>query len=308
MARDLTHHDYEQLSAYLDGDLDEAERLALEARLRDEPALRRELEALRATVALIRGLPPIKAPRDFTLTAQMARPPRLLFLPTTAAFSAISAAAATLLVGLGLVVLLSRGGPMNAPLQVADEPAVALQMTMPAEQETARQNMTATLIAATPLAGMALEFAEAAASAVQDSALQGEDQAAPADAMLTPAPAGALPEVAQENAALPTGTVGRVVGAQAEDLSDDRLTGTPAQPPAFLPQPSAAQFTPPPGASATLTGTPPPTPTLTPSPMPTPVPPQAAPPASDALAVVLLAAGGVLLALALVTTVIRRRS
>lgn len=317
MARDLTPHDYEQLSAYLDGVLSEAERRALEARLLDEPDLRRELEALRATVALVRGLPPVKAPRDFTLTAQMARPPRLLFLPTTAAFSAISAAAATLLVALGVVVLLSRSGsPAAAPPPVMDEPAVALQMTMPAEQETARQNMTATLAAATPLAEMALEFAEAAASAAQDSTLQGEDQAAPADAMLAPAPAGALPE-----APPPAGTLGRMFGAQAEEAFDAGLTQTPSPPAALFAQPAAAPtFTP--GAAslaaqATMTPTLSPTaaltPTLPPSPSPTPQPTPLPPPAPalaapDGLGIVLLLAGGLLLALALVTTVIRRRS
>lgn len=315
MARDLTPHDYEQLSAYLDGVLSEAERRALEARLLDEPDLRRELEALRATVALVRGLPPVKAPRDFTLTAQMARPPRLLFLPTTAAFSAISAAAAVLLVALGLVVLLSRSGPAAAP-PVMDEPAVALQMTMPAEQETARQNMTATLAAAPPLAEMALEFTEAAASAAQDSTLQGEDQAAPADAMLAPAPAGALPE-----APPPAGTLGRMFGAQAEEAFDAGLTQTPSPPAALFAQPAAAPtFTP--GAAslaaqATMTPTLSPTaaltPTLPPSPSPTPQPTPLPPPAPalaapDGLAIVLLLAGGLLLALALVTTVIRRRS
>lgn len=312
MARNLTPHDYEQLSAYLDGVLSEAERRALEARLLDEPELRRELEALRATVVLIRGLPPVKAPRDFTLTAQMARPPRLLFLPTTAAFSAVSAAAATLLVALGLVLLLSRSGsPAAAPPPMLDEPAVALQMTMPAEQETAKQNMTATLAAATPLAEMALEFAEAAAGAAQDSTLQGEDQAAPADAMLAPAPAGALPE-----APPPAGTLGRVFGAQAEEAFDAGLTRTPSPPAALLAQPAALTFTPG-AAQATMTPTSLPTATLTrtpqpspsPTPQPTPLPPPApALAAPDGLGIVLLLAGGLLLALALVTTVIRRRS
>lgn len=64
--------DYELLSAYLDDALEADERAALEARLETDAALRRELAALRQTVALIRALPTLKAPRNFTLTAAQA--------------------------------------------------------------------------------------------------------------------------------------------------------------------------------------------------------------------------------------------
>jgi anti-sigma factor RsiW len=65
----MTEQDFELLSAYLDGDLSDADRAALEARLAAEPELRRELEALRQTVALVRSLPELKAPRSYALTA-----------------------------------------------------------------------------------------------------------------------------------------------------------------------------------------------------------------------------------------------
>jgi anti-sigma factor RsiW len=64
--------DEDLLSEYLDGALDDGARAALEARLEAEPELRRQLAALRQTVALIRALPPRKAPRDFTLTPAQA--------------------------------------------------------------------------------------------------------------------------------------------------------------------------------------------------------------------------------------------
>lgn len=72
MQQDLSGRDYELLSAYLDGALDEDERADLEARLETDAALRRELAALRQTVALVRSLPTLKAPRSFTLTAAQA--------------------------------------------------------------------------------------------------------------------------------------------------------------------------------------------------------------------------------------------
>jgi hypothetical protein len=53
------------LGAYLEGDLPEAERLAFERRLETEPALRRELDELRRTLAHVAELPPPEAPGDF---------------------------------------------------------------------------------------------------------------------------------------------------------------------------------------------------------------------------------------------------
>ena len=55
----------EQLSAYLDGALSEADAAAMKKALADEPALARELASLRATRALVRRLPPEHAPEDF---------------------------------------------------------------------------------------------------------------------------------------------------------------------------------------------------------------------------------------------------
>ncbi|PJF39963.1 MAG: hypothetical protein D6737_01350 [Chloroflexi bacterium] len=109
------HHtnpqDIERLSAYLDGMLSDSERSALEQQLQRDANLRRELATLRETVALINQLPPMKAPRNFTLTAQMLEErapasPRILIFPTTAVFSAVSAVAAILLFVIGGILLL----------------------------------------------------------------------------------------------------------------------------------------------------------------------------------------------------------
>jgi len=61
----------ESLSAYLDGEMNEHELRRLEARLSEDPALRAELEALRQTVALVRELPQVAAPRNLILTQSM---------------------------------------------------------------------------------------------------------------------------------------------------------------------------------------------------------------------------------------------
>ncbi|NWF69359.1 MAG: zf-HC2 domain-containing protein [Chloroflexi bacterium] len=120
----VSEQDHELLSAYVDGMLSENERLALEARLRSDETLLRELTALYLTLALLKQLPPLAAPRDFTLEAA---PARWLIFPATPVFSALSAAAATFLVAIGLLFLLSSGGQQAAPS--GDQAQVAQQIT-----------------------------------------------------------------------------------------------------------------------------------------------------------------------------------
>ena len=69
--------DVERLSAYLDGELSQAERARLESRLARDVGLSAALDELRATRALLRRTSRRRAPRSFTLTPKMAglRPP-----------------------------------------------------------------------------------------------------------------------------------------------------------------------------------------------------------------------------------------
>lgn len=67
----LSPEDMMVLSAYLDGALDPPARSSLERRLVTEPLLHAELESLRDTVSLVKSLPRLKAPRDFSLTPAM---------------------------------------------------------------------------------------------------------------------------------------------------------------------------------------------------------------------------------------------
>lgn len=69
--------DIEQLSAYLDGQLSPGEKARLESRLARDPQLRAVMDELTQSRALLRQLPPRRAPRNFTLTPAMAgvRPP-----------------------------------------------------------------------------------------------------------------------------------------------------------------------------------------------------------------------------------------
>jgi predicted anti-sigma-YlaC factor YlaD len=67
----VNERDLESLSAYLDGQLDAAERTRLESKLQQEPELQRMLADLRRTRTILRSQPRPRAPRNFTLTREM---------------------------------------------------------------------------------------------------------------------------------------------------------------------------------------------------------------------------------------------
>jgi hypothetical protein len=76
MKMQIPPHDFEKLSAYLDGQLSPRQRNHLEIRLKKEAELQSALEDLRNTRALVRATPRQRTPRNFTLTPEMVRQPR----------------------------------------------------------------------------------------------------------------------------------------------------------------------------------------------------------------------------------------
>ena len=72
MTEDLTRRAVEQLSLYLDGELSPEEAVEIEALLTENAKARYVLEELRITRTLMRSLPEVKPPRNFSLTAEMA--------------------------------------------------------------------------------------------------------------------------------------------------------------------------------------------------------------------------------------------
>ncbi len=93
----MTLHDIERLSAFLDGQLPQAEKTRLESRLESDPELAAALDELRQTCAILRCTPKRRIPRNFTLTPKMAglRPPVPRLVP---AFSWASAVAMLLFI------------------------------------------------------------------------------------------------------------------------------------------------------------------------------------------------------------------
>ncbi len=87
--------DIEQLSSYLDGQLSSSESARLESRLSSDLELASAFNDIRAARGILRKLPARKAPRNFTLTRQMAglKPP----LPRSYSVFSFSTAFATIL-------------------------------------------------------------------------------------------------------------------------------------------------------------------------------------------------------------------
>lgn len=133
----LSERDLELLCAYLDGELAEPDRGALEQRLAREESLRAALDDLRATQQLLRGLPRLKAPRSFALdpavygrrVARWRRTPA--FENAFQLAGALGAAASLLLVVVGLLMAGTGGNRTAAPLAPTASPAleIALQPT-----------------------------------------------------------------------------------------------------------------------------------------------------------------------------------
>src|SRR5512141_1837172 len=71
MRAQLTNHEYEQLSAYIDGQLAPGEQRRLEEHLRARPEMQEALEDLQRMRTLLRSVPRRRAPRNFTLTPAM---------------------------------------------------------------------------------------------------------------------------------------------------------------------------------------------------------------------------------------------
>jgi anti-sigma factor RsiW len=67
-----TFHDVKLLSAYLDEQLSQADVARLETRLQRDPDLRAVMDDLSQSRALLRKLPQRRAPRNFTLSPEMA--------------------------------------------------------------------------------------------------------------------------------------------------------------------------------------------------------------------------------------------
>ena len=152
-----THRDLERLSAFLDGELSTAEAEKLAARLKTDEQLSGTLEALRATAAVVGGLPDIRPPKSFALTEEMVRPRRAY--PILQLGTAMAALGFVLVVGADLYLNNIGSSAVDIPEQAffaADElasqaeerPADASPAAAPGLEEAAAESGSGELAAA----------------------------------------------------------------------------------------------------------------------------------------------------------------
>jgi anti-sigma factor RsiW len=118
----LSFRDMENLSAYLDGQLNPSEKTRLENRIQSDPALASALEEFRQTRKLLQHTPHRRAPRNFTLTPKMAgiRPPVPRLVPALSWASAVAMLLFIFTLGTSLVGQLS---PSSAAPMMAAAPS-----------------------------------------------------------------------------------------------------------------------------------------------------------------------------------------
>jgi hypothetical protein len=136
MKSQMTSRDYELISAYLDNQLGNQERVLLEARLKAEPELRKELHEISKTRILVHSLPKLRAPRNYFVNAEAVRVRSTLRLAP--AFGIVSAVASVLL---ALVIFGSTF--LTSTPQVAMAPALSQPGETPSvQQEVLRSAVT----------------------------------------------------------------------------------------------------------------------------------------------------------------------
>ncbi len=230
----------ELLSAYLDGELSDSERARLEAQLADDPALRAELDGLRQTVALVRGLPPVPAPRNFLLPQTTAARPhpataRALYARPAPWLTAAAAIASFLFIALLSLDLLLPGMSGNlalspAPQMAADSPReMPVTVVVEAEPEGVAEVAPPTANETPP---QALSESSAGADEPDEApAPAGAPATAPAEknGALTATPTSTPSPGADGRAATPSPSAAALGAADAEGEGENRWDAAPVE-------------------------------------------------------------------------------
>jgi anti-sigma factor RsiW len=160
----MNPRDLELLSTYLDGQLSPSDSARLKSRLASDEGLRAALDNLRATRSLLRQLPSRRAPRNFTLTPQMAgvKPPTpravpvFRFATALATFLFIITFVVNGLISLSAPSLASAPAPFAAgaaaPMSAAQEaPAATEAPALPQAALVPTETSSPRLMSASPL-------------------------------------------------------------------------------------------------------------------------------------------------------------
>lgn len=235
----LTLRDQELLSAYLDGQLSDADRNSVEQNLETRGEWRLMLDELDQTRRVLRRAPRYRAPRSFALTPEMAKQARRSFLTNLIGLR-VSAAMATLAL---VVALVLQGSPI-----LANQGASPLLSAAPAMQEDAAAGAVVMEAApvekgaaeATPMiitwGSPAYAYGTGGGGGGMDTMTSGpQDLAAPAPKIpgAESAPAGEAP-AAEERNAVESGTPiqgsGPILGVPSGETAGQILSTSEAPP------------------------------------------------------------------------------
>jgi Putative zinc-finger len=281
------------LSTYLDGRTSQAERAFIEQHVKSCESCTRSLATLRATVAAVREMPRIRAPRSFALPRSMARQPRTVpwAYPLLRTATAIATFLFVVTVGADLF---TRGMalPAAAPQMAAPAalPPTSIAMGRAGAPEPTSTPQRAALV--TPLPTSVAKQADSFAATAEPRTAASAALAPTVAAKQPPAPASetqtfglaAAPDTSTPSAAIkaaPPAVTTEVIPPVEKPLQDAGMGGggqTPGIPPAAGAQPPAFQS----GEAATLVGPTPTPPTLAPAPTQIARAPEPQPPVAGA--------------------------
>jgi hypothetical protein len=191
MNRSISPQDTELLSAYLDQELSKNQMALLEARLQTESDLKEFYNELRRTRQVLRSLPVMRAPRNFTLTPEMAglKPRRENKLALWFnRFRLSSALAAVLLVLVLAGDFLTGITPLPAVKQLASDSLPAEALTVEEGALEMPENLQAYQAPAAGDAERAQTLPSEGLQAESELATEGDAEQAPAEPETTPVP------------------------------------------------------------------------------------------------------------------------
>jgi hypothetical protein len=219
--------DVELLSAYLDGELSQAESARLETRLKSDPQLRTIFDDISQSRSLLRRLPARRAPRNFTLTPKMAgiKPPVPRAFPIFRFASAVAAILFVFSFAVNLTAPILANTSASAPMAYGKGGGGGADPTMEAA-------ILATAMAEGPAAAAPVAPAPTEAPAATESpALMAPAAPMPTasasaqdSSVLTP-----TPEAARTMASAETPTPEAAAGAAPSGEAQNQLAPTPGQ-------------------------------------------------------------------------------
>ncbi|MDX1616944.1 MAG: zf-HC2 domain-containing protein [Candidatus Promineifilaceae bacterium] len=245
----------EQLNAYLDGELSQAERERFEEALADDAALQREVAQLQLIKQQVRQLPRLRAPRNFTLDpakyGRPARQPLLQLYPVLRTATVMTAIMLVVTLAAGIVLpggLTGSAGQEPAAeeivSQVIEEEAAADVIQEEAAEEPAEAYLApeaaqverATITQEADASEQAAEEMVAAEEEVADADETVATQTAPAEGEAAPLPptAAVTDAEAAESAVLGAAATPEAVVSPVITLEPD-LEASVSQPPETVP-------------------------------------------------------------------------